>query len=53
MGCFFLMLIFKIYFEREGAEEGQREKERGSQAGSTLSTEPDVGLDPMNHEIMT
>ena len=34
-------------------KEGQRERERGSQAGSVLSTEPDVGLKLMNHEIMT
>ena len=38
---------------REGAErEGDTESEAGSrlQAGST---EPDVGLEPTNHEIMT
>ena len=35
---------------REGVEtEGERE----SQAGSTLSTEPDKGLDPTNCEIVT
>ena len=38
---------------RGGAE---REEDRESKAGSRLgadSTEPDVGLEPMNHEIMT
>ena len=29
----------------------EREGERESEAGSTLSTEPDVGLEPMNCEI--
>ena len=46
----FLPLSFGrfIYFgdeEREHKQEGQREKERESQADSTLSMEPDVGLD--------
>ena len=31
----------------------EREGERESQAGSTLSTEPNVRLELMNHEIMT
>ena len=40
------------------AGEGQREREGDteSEAGSRLlavSTEPDAGLEPMNHEIMT
>ena len=36
--------------------EGQREGDTESEAGSRLwaiSTEPDAGLEPMNHEIMT
>ena len=42
-----------IYFEREG-EQGEREK--GGVNPSRLcavSTEPDAGLNLMNHEIMT
>ena len=53
-------LIKKIFFnlrERERAwmsrGEGQRDRERESQAGSTLSEEPDMGLNPMTLEIMT
>ena len=32
---------------------GGAERERGSQAGSTLSAEPDVGLHPVKREITT
>ena len=39
--------------KREQRRGREREGERQSQAGSRLSTEPDVGLDLMNHEIMT
>ena len=49
-----------IYFERDRvwAGEGQREREGDteSEAGSrlwTVSTEPNVGLEPTNCEIMT
>ena len=46
-----------IYVERESeqAGEGQREgeRERISSRPHAVSTEPDMGLDPMNHEIMT
>ena len=50
LGCF-VVAVFNFYFrerEREhvSGAEGQREKERESQAGSTLSMEPDAGLDP-------
>ena len=38
--------------ERESVEEGQREAERESQAGSVL-TVWDTGLKLTNHEIMT
>ena len=38
---------------RGGAErEGDTEPEAGSRLGA-VSTEPDVGLKPTNHEIMT
>ena len=38
---------------REGAErEGDTECEEGSRLRA-VSTEPDVGLEPTNHEIMT
>ena len=43
-------------FETEQAGEGGAEKEgdRESQAGPAgVSAEPDVGLEPTNHEIMT
>ena len=43
-----------FHFRERGRERGRareqgrcRGRERESQAGSTLSTEPDVGLDPM------
>ena len=60
---FYLSLF--TYFERDrkkstsrGVAEREREREREretreSQAGSTLSTEPKVGLKLMNYEIMT
>ena len=50
-----------LIFDREGDRthtwgEGQRARETESQAGSTLgssvSTEPDTGLEPTNHETM-
>ena len=38
---------------REGADrEGDTESEAGSRLRA-VSTEPDVGLEPTNHEIMT
>ena len=51
-----------ILREAERAGEGQREKERESQAGSisrlrlakqAISPEPDVGLELIDREIMT
>ena len=54
------MFIFVGERERDGAwaTEGQRERERDteSEAGSRLravSTEPDMGLEPTDGEIMT
>lgn len=38
--CFFSEIFFQL------KEEGQRERERVSQADSVLNVEPDVGLDP-------
>ena len=55
---FFFLSLF-IYFEEAGErkrEERDRDKERIERIPSrlcTVSTEPDVGLEPMNHEIMT
>ena len=52
----FLMFIFEMEGDRVGVGEGQRERETQSEAGFWLwavSTEPDVGLKPMNREIMT
>ena len=58
----YLLLIF-VYFERETGTETEHEQGRGREwetqnpkAGSRLqavSTEPDVGLEPTNGEIMT
>ena len=46
-----------MYFEKESEQAGEvveRGRERESQAGScTVNMEPEVGLEPMNHEIMT
>ena len=42
--------------DRAGTGEGQREGDTESEAGSrvpTISTEPDEGLELVNHEIMT
>ena len=56
---FFFLRERETEREREGkrAEEGQREDgDTESKADSKLwavSTDPDVGLEPMNHEIMT
>ena len=59
----FFLIFFKhfVYFwetkkDRARVREGQRETETQSEAGSSLctdSTEPDMGLEPTNHEIMT
>ena len=53
---FFFFFSLFIYFERErtcGGED-QREGERESQAGCTLSAQsPMQGLNPHSHEIMT
>ena len=51
---FFFSLFIYFERERESASRGGAERERETQAGSKLSVhEPDVGLDLMNHEIMT
>ena len=46
-----------MYFEREGqrkwGRDREREEERESPASSTLSAEPDAGLELMHHEIVT
>ena len=57
---FFFFLVFTYCWERErqstsrgGAErEGDTESEAGSRLWA-VSTEPDAGLEPRNHEIMT
>ena len=62
-----IFLMFYFMFQREREREREREtehewgrgRERGdteSEAGSRLlavSTKPDAGLEPTNHEIMT
>ena len=50
--------MLTYFWERDSAqeEEGQREEDTESQAGSRLwavSTQPDMGLKPTNREIMT
>ena len=52
----FLMFIFERERDRVRAGEEQRERDTESEADSRLravSTEPDAGLELMNHEIMT
>ena len=51
-----LRCLFIFERERERTGEGQREGDTGSEAGSRLcavSTEPDVGLELTNREIVT
>ena len=45
MNC---LIPFSFFFEgeREQGRGTEVERERGSQAGSTISTEPNMGLDP-------
>ena len=51
---YFLFLMLLIHFERERAGGGrEREEDRESQEGSTLLALQHVGLEHMNHEIMT
>ena len=58
---FFIFNLFFLHFyvflrDKEWAEEGQREGDTESEAGSRLwavSTEPEAGLEPINCEIMT
>ena len=49
---FFFKFIF-LFWERAPIEEGQREEETESQAGSAPSAQPDVGLKLTNCEIVT
>jgi len=49
-----LFIYFREKKQRAGAGGGaQEEGQRESQADSVLSAEPDLGLDPTTHEIMT
>ena len=58
---FFVFVFFNVYLflrERQSTSRGgaEREGDTESEAGSRLravSTEPDTGLEPTNHEIMT
>ena len=55
---FFLTFIYFFETERHSMNRGgsERKGDTVSEAGSRLravSTEPNVGLEPMNHEIMT
>ena len=48
------MFIYLFWETRVSGGRAEREGDRESQAGSAaVSTEPDVGLKPTNHEIMT
>ena len=42
-----------VIYWGEGQRERGKERERESQAGSRLSAEPNMGLDPTKYEIMT
>ena len=56
MNTFFLIIFFFlmfIYFEGEGERESRGGGERGERESQAVSTEPDVGLEPTNHEIIT
>ena len=45
-------IFFPFSFrEGESARVGERSRGRESEAGSTLSTGPDVGLDPWDHDL--
>ena len=47
-------MFFKfIYFEREGERVGESGTERIPSRLHPVGTEPDVGLDPTNCEIVT
>ena len=50
-----LSLFFKlfIYLEKERARAGEGQRERVPSRLHTVSAEPDAGLDPTNHGIMT
>ena len=55
---FFVFLTFLLIFERHSTSGvgAEREGDTQSEAGSRLravSTEPDVGLEPTNREIVT
>ena len=55
----FLTIVLFLYFERERegvcvSRGGQRERRKGIPSWlCAVSTKPGVGLDPLNHEIMT
>ena len=52
--CLCFKFFFKFIFEREQEDgEGRRGRERESQQAQTVNTEPHVGLELRNHEIMT
>ena len=53
---FFTFYLFLRERERDRVQAGKGQRERESEADSRLRgvhTEPDVGLEPMNREIMT
>ena len=53
---FFLIFIYFWERETQSVSQGGVEREKESKAGSRLwavCTEPDSGLESMNHEIMT
>ena len=56
--AFFFNVCLFIYFESKRVSEhelgkGQRKRERIPSRLHAVSTEPDVGLNPTNREIMT
>ena len=57
--CYFFSMFTYSFGERQHAQEhkstraGQGERERERESQEFVSTEPDMGLELMNHEIMT
>ena len=53
----FSLYLFKVYFEREREREQgrgrRREREKIPSRLCSVSAEPNMGLNPRNHEIMT
>ena len=49
----YIFLMFISFWERDSTWAGEGQRERGRHRIWTVSTEPNVGLELMSHEIMT